>query len=541
METQRELDYNLACAHTDANQQAAAAAIFARLWAARPDEHRYGAKLLAAQLALGRFKLARATLEQLRENRKKYAREAVVELKAFREKHQDVKPADLKPPEQQELRRLSSRARLTAAPMLQMEAMLLLAENKPAESLAILTRLEKAGRASPDFLVQLGRCALGLRRWTRAASAFTAALKLDPDHAQAHHGRAQIALAQRRNFEAAEAALTSVGLLYHNPSAHFLLGVALHRLGRIDRAVEALRVCVAQNPNFLIAHRRLAMIYTNRLKDPAKAQEHREKFAAGLARLKAQRAAVGRVVPNAPLSDTESDQRVKDNPPHPKSEAPAPSIALTPVFDPAALAPPRADAPFAVIVSGLPRSGTSLMMQMLVAGGVPALHDAHRPADDDNPHGYFEFTPAKNLRADVAWLPHAKGRVLKLVAQLLPFLPPGFAAAPGAFVKLDYRLIFMERSLDEVQASQQVMLDRHGRAGAALTPEKLRAVYTQQLDRVAEVLERRQLPVLRLAHRDAIHDPAGTAARVADFLELPLDRGAMAAAIDPKLHRQRKT
>lgn len=544
-ETQRELDYNLACAHTDANQHAAAAAIFAKLWAARQDEHRYGAKLLSSQLALGRFKLARATLEELRANRRKYAGEAAVELKAFREKHKDVKPEDLKPEEQHELRRLASRARLTPAPMMQMEAMLLLAENKHAEALEILEKLEKAGRASPDFLVQLGRCALGLKRWRVAEKAFNDALKLDPDHAHAHHGRAQVCLAQRRNFEAAGEALTSVGLLYHNPSAHFLLGIALHRLGRIDRAVEALRVCVAQNPNFLLAHRRLALLYTNRLKDPAKAKEHREKFRAGLERLKAQRAAAKEKQDEGAGSPALTPETSPTSP----ATTVAPSIAPTPAFDPASLAPARTDAPFAIIVSGLPRSGTSLMMQMLVAGGVPALHDAHRPADDDNPRGYFEFAPAKNLRADTAWLPHTKGRVLKLVAQLLPFLPAGFqtlnpdqpeaAGAAASFTKLDYRVLFMERSLDEVLASQQVMLDRHGRAGAALTPEKLRAVYEQQLARVGEILERRQLPVLRIAHRDAIRDPAGTAARVADFLALPLDRAAMSAAIDPKLHRQK--
>jgi hypothetical protein len=99
----------------------------------------------------------------------------------------------------------------------------------------------------------------------------------------------------------------------------------------------------------------------------------------------------------------------------------------------------------------------------------------------------------------------------------------------------------MERSIDEVLASQKVMLDRHGRAGAALTPEKLRTVYEQQLAQVGEILERRRLPVLRIPHRDAIRDPAGTAARVAEFLALPLDRAAMASAIDPRLHRQKKT
>jgi hypothetical protein len=103
-----------------------------------------------------------------------------------------------------------------------------------------------------------------------------------------------------------------------------------------------------------------------------------------------------------------------------------------------------------------------------------------------------------------------------------------------------YKLILMERTLDEVLASQQVMLERHGRAGAALSPARLRQVYEQQLARVNEVLADRQIPVLRVAHRAALRDPVATAGRVADFIGLSLDRPAMAAAIDPKLHRQKK-
>ena len=191
------------------------------------------------------------------------------------------------------------------------------------------------------------------------------------------------------------------------------------------------------------------------------------------------------------------------------------------------------------------------MMQMLAAGGVPPLHDGHRPADDDNPRGYFEFAPAKNLRADISWLPHAQGRVLKLVAQLLPFLPASKMEIPAEAAKEmkremaerlipQYRIIFMERSLDEVLASQSVMLNRHGQKGAALAPEKLRAIYEQQLARVSEILERRKLPVLRVTHADCLRNSAEVATRVKNFLNLPLDSAAMAAVVDKSLYRQRK-
>jgi predicted AlkP superfamily phosphohydrolase/phosphomutase/tetratricopeptide (TPR) repeat protein len=521
-ETTQELRYNLACAHTDAGQHTTAAEIFSELWHARPDEHRYGAKLISSQLTLGRFAEARAALEQLRANRKKYATEARVKLKKLREKLKDKKPGDLKPPQQMELRRLVARASLSPAPMLQLEAMLLLAENKPAEALAVLKKLEKAGRAHPNFYAQMGRCSLGVKNWRAAERYFQKALALDPEHAQAHFGLAQLWLAQRRNFEAAGAALTSVGLLYHNPAAHFCLGVALHRLGKIDRAVEALRVCVAQNPNFLAAHQRLAMIYQNRLKKPKKAKEHRDIIRAILERRREQNKA-GTLPAAAPRNEADATRAL---PRSTGGQGARPALK----FDPATLSPARKDAPFATLVSGLPRSGTSLMMQMLAAGGVPPLHDEHRPADVDNPRGYFEFAPAKNLRADASWLPHAKGRALKLVAQLLPFLPP----------EHNCRVVFMERSLDEVLASQETMLKRNGRTGAALAPDKLRAVYEQQLARVSEILERRKLPVLRVSHADCLANAAAVAARVKDFLNLPLDLAAMAAVVDKSLYRQRK-
>ncbi len=600
-ETQHELDYNLACAYTDANRHAEAGKLFAKLWAARPEEHRYGAKLLSCQLALGRFKLARATLEQLRANRKKYAREAAAKLKIKKEELKDKKFEDLKPEEQMEFRRLASKARISPAPMRQMEATLLMAEGQPAAAIAILQELEKAAMRvrppekpaeeksstkekaaapheaakeekptspyadDPGFHLQIGQSYLALKRWDDAERAFKRALELDSDNAHAHLGLARVGLGLRRNFEAASDALTSVGLIYHNPAGHFLLGVALHRIGRVQHAAEALQVCVAQNPNFLPAHRRLALLYSHRLKDPQKAKEHREKIQAVI-ELRRQQIKVAGEQPDvsvaSPIVTSESTigaAPVATRPPASPAEIPA-AIAVP-------LDPPRADAPFLTIVSGLPRSGTSLMMQMLAAGGLPPLHDGHRPADTDNPRGYFEFAPAKNLRADASWLPQAQGRVVKLVAQLLQFLPAGLAGVsgvadpggpnpglneagskaaggPSAEQKVfapHYRVILMERTLEEVLASQKTMLDRHGHAGAALTPEKLRGVFEQQLARVAEILDRRKLAVLRVQHADALREPIATAARVAEFLGLPLDQAAMAAAIDPKLHRQKKT
>lgn len=515
-ETNRELQYNLACSYLDARMPAAAAGIFARLWREKPDEHRYGARLLSTQLATGRLPEARRTLQQLKINRRHYATEARAELKRLQKQWKDRKPEEFTPQEQMEWRRLAARSSRSPAPMLHLEALLLLAENKPGSALKVLDKLEKSGRTNPDFYLRVARAHLSLKQWKDAEKACRKALKLDSDHAQAHQDLAQIYLAKGRNFEAAGSALTSIGLLYHNPMSHFVLGVALHRLGQLKRAEEALLVCTHQNANFVAAHRRLAVLYENRLKDPVKAAHHREMVKQAIERARQFRLEASA---SAPTEDLPA-------PANPRMTVPiATAAASTPP-----LPPPRPDAAFATIVSGLPRSGTSLMMQMLAAGGLPPLHDGHRPADHDNPRGYFEFAPAKNIRLDHSWIPQTHGRALKLVAQLLPFLPPDGV----------YRVIFMERALEEVLASQEVMLKRLGQPGADLAPEKLRGIYEQQLARVGEVLARRQIPVLRVNHAEAIAHPNRVAGQVRTFLDLPLDCETMAAAIDASLYRQRR-
>src|SRR5947209_5003034 len=122
-------------------------------------------------------------------------------------------------------------------------------------------------------------------------------------------------------------------------------------------------------------------------------------------------------------------------------------------------------APEIIVVSGLPRSGTSLMMQMLANGGVEVVTDGVRAADADNPRGYYEFEPVKAIRRDASWLPATRGKAFKMVSQLLYHLPPGEA----------YRILFMERDLEETLLSQEKMLARLGRTAAPR--EEMRRAY----------------------------------------------------------------
>jgi len=184
-----------------------------------------------------------------------------------------------------------------------------------------------------------------------------------------------------------------------------------------------------------------------------------------------------------------------------------------------------------VIVSGLPRSGTSLMMQMLKAGGMPLLVDDQRPADADNPNGYWEYEPVKHLQQDNTWMPQAEGKAVKVVSALLQYLPRHHT----------YKIIFMHRPMQEVLASQAVMLQRRGTQGGKADDQTLATVFGQHLDHTERWLAMQtHMTVLSVNYHDTLASPIDTATRVADFIALPLLVEAMAHAVDPRLHRQRR-
>ena len=183
-----------------------------------------------------------------------------------------------------------------------------------------------------------------------------------------------------------------------------------------------------------------------------------------------------------------------------------------------------------VIVSGLPRSGTSLVMQMLAAGGLPVLTDGVRGPDADNPHGYFEHEAARRLARQPEWLAAARGHAVKLVHALLPHVPDG----------LPCRVILLERDLREVLASQAVMLKRRGEPELPADGLRLEAAFGRQLGEMRALLAARaDTPLLEIAHARLIAQPGLAAGELSDFVGGGLDLEAMAAAMDPRLYRQR--
>jgi hypothetical protein len=181
------------------------------------------------------------------------------------------------------------------------------------------------------------------------------------------------------------------------------------------------------------------------------------------------------------------------------------------------------------IVSGLPRSGTSLMMQMLASGGLDVVTDNIREADTDNPRGYLELEKVKKLKEDTSWIPATRGKAFKMVSQLLYDLPAGES----------YRIIFMERDLDEMIVSQEKMLERLNREKAPR--EEIRRAFLKHLERLREWLERQSnMHVLYVRYNELIAEPEVQAGRVSDFLDGKVDIREMIRAVDPALYRNRK-
>jgi tetratricopeptide (TPR) repeat protein len=506
----RELRYNLARDYIGANRPADAIPLLEDLWHQWPEENRFGLKLFNCHLSQNRTAQARTTLEQIIASKKQAATQAQAELKDLSEDLKDKPPEEITPDQHRRVRKLQARASVNLETFAFLWGSLLHVEG---DYDGAVTELEKAKTAQmhnlPSLYLKIAEVYLAKGDWRQAEGHFSYVLELDPVNPAAHLGRCRSYLKQGHNPQALEEAMASIGLIYHDPQAHFFCGVALNRCDRPHDALKALQTTISQNPVFPAAHRYLARLYTRRFQDLEQATHHRKLAQESRQRILAYRqagrpATVDTVATGIAWQITEASNR----------------FPTAPLQD------------SVVIVSGLPRSGTSMMMQMLAAGGLPILTDQVRGADENNPKGYFELEKVKLLATDRDWIAQAQGQGVKVIAQLLPQLPQGYP----------YRIIFMQRHLSEVIASQTKMLQRLERKGGNLSPDKLAQTFIRQLDEVQQVLSHYEnIGVLYLSYQMVLDDPSTAAAQVNQFLDGSLDPGAMVGAIVPSLHRERAT
>jgi predicted AlkP superfamily phosphohydrolase/phosphomutase/tetratricopeptide (TPR) repeat protein len=487
--TIRELRYNLGEAYQDDARHREAHEIFSALHAADRDEQRFAVRLFVSCQALGFVDEMRHIVDDLDGRRRDLYEQAPGKIDALRDED-----------DPQERARWRNLARFQPPVIDYLKAQVFVAEKRYEDALSALERVKEPHLVRPAVSLQSADLYLRLNRWREAQQVYEAAVAIDPDNAHAHLGLSRVALRRQKFHDAAKSALDALQSAYNDPMAHFLLGLALKGLKLYRRAAEAFRAAISFNPNFPEAHIRLAALLEQHLGDPASGRLHRR-----LAR------------------------RMRSK----KRKQPAPT-SVAERFTPQVMTvansvkTPRQEC--LVVVSGLPRSGTSMLMQMLSAGGIEVLSDGLREADEDNPRGYLEYGPVKNLLRDSQWLFDAKGKAIKIVAPLLPALPPN----------LPCRVILIERDIEQVLDSQERML-RNRQQMLVMTPERrrlLREEYTRTLINVKATLAKRSnVQLLLLEHREAIAAPLLAAGKLNSFLDGGFDEVKMAAAIDPSLHR----
>lgn len=375
-----------------------------------------------------------------------------------------------------------------------------------------------AGAEIPELPVRLGFAWLKLRRWRDAGQAFESAIAIDPHNPLAWQGLGVSQLRRREVEEAAHSLLTAIGYRHDAPQPHYWLGVCLVQLGQRRRAIQAFRTALSFQPPLRAAHRWLAALYADPRSGPdadaaeAAAQREASREALKQGRERRQRTEATR---------QEARHRAID-----RADARRAANAGS------ATAAPREKAVKGLtlnIVSGLPRSGTSLMMQMLAAAGVPVMTDAERKPDEDNPEGYFEWEEIRNVAGDPGILRKAAGKTCKVISMLLPALPPDNR----------YRVIFMDRPVAEVAESQRKMIERRGTQAAA-DPGRLARELALHRDRILNGLRRsRHFEVLVVDYPGLIREPEKWVPRIAEFLGGVPEPARMYEAIRPALYRNR--
>lgn len=349
------------------------------------------------------------------------------------------------------------------------EGMLNFNMNRCKKAIGFFDKVIERNRGSVVSYLYKGRSYLRLQRWEEAKEPLIQSLAINELNPNAHYNLGIAYLRTNQLEQAVDEFLAAVELEYDKASYHYHLGEALYKLGGIEHAERAFNVALSISPGMTKGHKWLMKIYEEDLNKPEMAEKHR-KFI---------------------------DENIKEE---------------------------------IIIVSGLPRSGTSMMMQMLHAGGLEPLTDGNRVADDSNPKGYYEYAKAKKLVTDKSWLPEAEGKVVKVIAQLVAQLPSNH----------NYKIVYMERDIAEVLVSQQKMLGKTANVEAKAFPVGLDQTFKKQVAKMNTWVDSQpNVDIFKVNYKDVIENPLDNGSKIANFLGKELDIEAMAKAVDPTLYRNK--
>ncbi len=346
-----------------------------------------------------------------------------------------------------------------------LEGIICFHEEDSDNALALLQKAESSNPHLPVLHCEIGKVYIRTEQYPQGLEAFEKALAIDPQNAIALHGKSICLLRMHLYDEAADAALDAIGITYFYPPAHYHLAEALFHLQQYKESAQAFEVCLSMAPGNMMARSWLVRLYNDHLNEPEKAKMHED------------------VLEKTKPGDI-------------------------------------------VIVSGLPRSGTSLMMQMLEAGGLEIYTDEVRQPDINNPKGYYEYEKVKSLARDSAWVPDAKGKVIKVIAQLLQFLPRD----------QKYKIIFMQREMKEVIRSQQKMIGKN----PDTYPLAVVQAFEKEIQKVMAWAEKEPfVDLISLNYADIVSDPPAEIKKISTFLKRYIDEDEMVKVVDPTLYRNK--
>lgn len=379
-----------------------------------------------------------------------------------------------------------------------------------------LTAIREQQPEHPQLLELLCRCYTVLGQGEEARGAAETLIALDPDSYQAHLTFARIALLHDKKPEAAsEFALAAIERQFGDPRAHLVLGQALLQLRRYREAEHALVNSLKLNPNNALATEALIQTYRQL------GEEEKARACEGNAiRLKVEHNLAEQEHLNSLRHGVAARAKERHVERQRQREAAAQKAAEEAAIEPCQF----------TIVSGLPRSGTSLMMQMLQAGGMELMHDGKRAADEDNLEGYWEWEEIKSLKKKPRLIEQADGKVIKVISALLPQLPP----------RHKYRIIFMLRPVEEVVASQWKMLERSNQAPRS---EKEHLIQTQQThleQTLAQLRQRKDIDLIEIDYPKMVADPHSQLPQLIAFLgDTAPAPEELTTAIRKDLHRNK--
>ena len=544
-----ELDYNLARSYMDAEMHGDAIPLLNQLYLNHPLEYRFGVQLCNCLKAMGRIgeleqvvnhlnaswrKAADVAKSKIREIAKivKQRRAHFLELKKLEDQEQATipngRPKIIDENERFAIRKLRAVARGNPQTLDYLAAVVAISKDDFEQALVLLERAELTTSTNPGFQYHVGNVYLGLDRFKDAERAFQRALEIDENHANSLMGLCRTCLEMNRSEQALDFGRQSVGLNFHFPLGHYFYATARLKTGDVAGAIKSLTTAVEQNPNFVQAHELLAQIYSKSQIDEELAKQH-------------QSAATSVEMQNENVLDQYEPIELPDvEQIDLAAELPGLSDGtneefLRPLAQPKVQSEKNAEAlPSVVIVSGLPRSGTSMMMQMLVAGGLKPFNDQKRSADENNPKGYFEAEVVKQITKNNAWINECDSKVVKVVAPLIQYLPQA----------AKYKVILMERSIDEVLASQYAMLQRLNEKvpdpeQVEREKEALAKVFNFQLRQAVNLLRVHGHELMTISFARAMNNPLEIAEKVGRFVGCE-DIEKMKKAVDPTLYRERK-